>query len=180
MKESILKEKECSKCHKFLHLSFFNKRTRSKTGLSSICKDCDSKRNREYRNKVKREIERGQRQWKKPKEKECKQCHRLLLASEFNKNILSRDGLTSDCKSCDHKRQKKYRERPEVRKRLKNYCKEYRSRPDVKKRMREYQRKYAKKPKRKEWKRKYERRSDRKKKKKEYMKKYTSRPDVKE
>ena len=95
MKEKVPKEKECGKCHKFLSLTMYNKRAGSKDGLSSACRECDSKRNKEYRERVKREIERGQRQYEIPKKKKCRDCHRILPASEFNRDIIRKDGLSS-------------------------------------------------------------------------------------
>ena len=58
---------------------------------------------------------------------------------------------------------KKYNQRPEVKKRKKEYNKEYYQRPEVKKRKKEYDKEYHKK---------YNQRPEVKKRKKEYRKKY--------
>ena len=180
MKDANKKEKECSRCHRFLPLSMFNKRTRSKDGLESYCRECNQKRNKEYRERFKREIKTGQRKYDTPKKKKCRECHRILNASEFTIHSFRKDGLSTYCKKCEHKRQEEYRSQPKVKEILDEYQKEYRKRPDVKLRKREYSREYARKPELRKKKREYERRPERKQKKKEYMKEYLKRPSVKE
>lgn len=176
----LLTEIECTGCHRFLPPSMFNKRKRKKNGLSPICKNCDSIRNKKYREKIKREIERGQRLIKTPIRKECRDCKQVLPSSMFTKDIVSSDGLNIYCKECDHKRQKKYRAKPGSKEKRNRYQKEYKNRSEVKLREKEYQRLYRQKPEFKQWKREYERRPERKQKKKEYNKKYLARPEVKE
>ena len=177
---NISKEIEYTRCHKFLLPSMFNKRRRNKSGLVSICRNCDSIRNKEYRARIKREIERGQRQIIIPKRKKCRGCKRVLLSSKFTKDTMRIDGLGVYCKECDHKRQGIYRNKPEVKEKWSQYQKEYRSRPEVKEWKREYHKEYAKKPEYIQWKKEYEKRPERKQKKKEYMKKYLAKPEVKE
>lgn len=171
---------ECTRCHRFLPSSMFNKRKRKKSGLSSICRDCDSTRNKEYREKVKKEIERGQRKIKIPNRKECRDCKRVLPSFMFTKDIISDDGLNSYCKECDHNRQKEYRNKPSFKEKRNRYRRAYRNRPEIKLKEKEYYKLYRQKPDFKQWKREYERRPEVKQKKKEYMKKYLARPEVKE
>jgi hypothetical protein len=166
-KKNILKEKECRICHRVLPMRMFNKKIRSKTGLASSCKDCDSKRNREYQKIVKLEIEKGQYRFDVPEEKECRKCHRFLPPMEFYRYRRSRDGLTSYCKECNNKRYKDWSSRPEIKEKLKQYKKEYLSKPEIKIRMQE-------------WKRNYNKRPEVKQKMKESHKRYLSKPGIKE
>lgn len=179
-KINISKEIECTRCHRFLPSSMFNKKRRKKSGLSSICRDCDSIRNKEYRERVKREIEKGQRKIITPKSKECRDCNRVLSSTMFTKDMVSCDGLSSYCKECEYKRHREYRNRPEVKVKRSQHQREYRSRPEVKLKQREYYRLYSKKPKFKQLKRENQRRPEVKLKKKGYMKKYLAKPGVKE
>jgi hypothetical protein len=179
-KINISNEIECARCHRFLPSSMFNKRKRKKSGLSSICRDCDSKRNKEYRERVIREIKKGQRKIIIPSTKKCRECKRVFPSTEFTKDIVSRDGLSSYCKECEYKRNREYQKRPEAKERKKQYSKEYRRRPEVKLKQREYYIKYSRKPEYKQRKREYNRRPDVKRRKKKYTKKYLAKPGVKE
>lgn len=66
----------------------------------------------------------------------CKTCEKEKLLEDFNKDKLSKSGLCYECKSCEHKKDKFYREfhKEEIRERSKIYYQTH------KKEMKEYNR----------------------------------------
>jgi len=155
-------EKECVTCHKILPITFFYPSIRKKDGYASSCKACAKKKVKESRERVKKTVKR-----KIPSEKFCRKCNTRKPSDEFNKNINHSDGLTTYCKECDRKREKEYRNRLDVKTKLKEKKRLYDSRPDVILRKREHSRKYAQRP-------------DVKKRRKKYNKEYRKRPRVRD
>ena len=153
-------EKKCITCQRILPITFFNRYKRRKDGHFSQCKDCSNKIVKKSRERIKKNKKR-----KISKEKLCIRCKRILPSDNFIKDIYHKDGLATYCKECNRKREKEYRNRPDVKKRLKEKKKLYDSRPEVVKRKREYSRKYARRP-------------DVKKRRKKYNKEYRKRPGV--
>ena len=155
-------EKECATCHKVLPITFFYPNARKKDGYASSCKDCAKKITKESRERVKKIAKR-----KIPPEKTCRQCNILKPSAEFNKDINHSDGLSTYCKACNRKREKEYRNRPEVKEKIKEKKRLYDSRPDVVLRKQKYSKKYSQRP-------------DVKKRRKKYNKEYRKRPGVRD
>jgi hypothetical protein len=155
-------EKECASCHKTLPVTFFCHNVRKKDGFASLCKDCAKKMGKESRERVKKIAKRII-----PPEKSCRKCNIPKPSAEFYKDIHSSDGLSTYCKQCESKREKEYRNRPEVKKKTRERKRLYDSRPDVVKRKREYSRRYIQRP-------------EVKKRRKKYNEEYRKRPEVRE
>jgi len=155
-------EKKCSRCNKMLPITFFYPNIRKKDGYASSCKDCAKKIIKESRERVKKMVKR-----KIPSEKLCIKCNILKPSIEFNKNINHSDGLSTYCKKCNREREKEYRNRPDIKEKIKRKKRLYDSRPEVIQRKREYSRKYAQRP-------------DVKKRRKKYNKEYRERPGVRD
>jgi hypothetical protein len=145
-------EKKCYSCHKILPVTYFYHSTRKKDGYASSCKECAKKIVKESRERIKKNARRII-----PPEKFCKKCDRLLPSINFNKNIHHSDGLSAYCNECNRKREREYRNRPDVREKLKEKKRLYDSRPEVVKRKREYSREYARRPEIKDKRKKYQR-----------------------
>ena len=96
-----MKTKICARCKQELSLDNFYI---SKNGkVNSYCKICDKERKKNN----------------KPVEppidldfyKTCSCCGQRKLATEFNKHKWRKDGLSTQCKECDHNQQKQYAEK---------------------------------------------------------------------
>lgn len=100
--------KVCNKCQCILDVSNFSKNKNRKDGLQSRCKNCCKTEQSRIRknNKIK---------WAKREPdytivKKCSVCKCELLGKFFDKNNNKSDGLSTECRECDHKRTKKKRE----------------------------------------------------------------------
>ena len=58
--------------------------------------------------------------------KRCSKCHEIKPLNEFNKESRSSDGHRPDCRACQKKRQKKYRDKSDVKKRQQKYQRKHR------------------------------------------------------
>lgn len=96
-----MKTKICARCKQELTIDNFYIAKSGK--INSYCKNCDKERK-----KNNKPIE-------PPKDltfyKVCSCCGKKKLATEFNKHIRRKDGLSTQCKDCDHKLQKQYAEK---------------------------------------------------------------------
>jgi len=104
----ILTYKECKYCKELKSVSEFRlvKNSKaSKTGLVTYCKKCEKVKKTESRRKEGRKEQWTPRYVCEPdgslKEKECSECHMLLLASSFNTQSMGRWGKRSKCKRCE-------------------------------------------------------------------------------
>lgn len=87
-----IQKKTCNHCDRTLLINHFSKNRNNSDGYSSACKDCEKERRGAL-------IARWQYE-KKPMEKQCMHCKRILPASEFSKSRKARDGLLYMCKNC--------------------------------------------------------------------------------
>lgn len=133
-------EKKCSQCGQVKPLGLFGPSKNSKDGYASYCKQCGRKRQNEYNERIKSS--------KKviPTVKFCSSCKQTLPASEFNTCNQRKDGLFIYCKTCQNKKNKEYRNRPEAKERLKEWTKEYLKKPEVRKKTRARARRYYNQP----------------------------------
>lgn len=88
-----LRQKTCNICQRTLAVTHFYPYKHYKDGYSPTCKACEKRRRDDY-------LEQYIKTHDPPTEKQCAHCHQLLAAERFNKNKLSRDGLTYICKAC--------------------------------------------------------------------------------
>lgn len=119
--------------------------------------------------------------------KHCNKCDIDKPIEEFGKNKRSSDGLQYYCKECCRIAAKRYRQRPEVKKRQleyqKQYVREYSQRPEVKDRTRKRVReKYRNDPsvreRQAEWAKEYNKRPEvRKRKRQRWRERYTNDPE---
>jgi ribosomal protein L32 len=86
--------KKCSKCGEVKILDEFSKDAKSKDGKQRRCKSC----RKEYYAQQKAILQRGD--YKVITEKKCSKCGEVKPADEFHKNLNSKDGKDSQCKSC--------------------------------------------------------------------------------
>ena len=133
-------EKTCSICHEAKSLAMFYTRKNSKDGYNSSCKECNLKKMKKYHMKIKKQHK------KIPKEKRCHKCKQLLPSSEFQKSSIRNDGLDLYCKKCKNQMRKEYLQRPEVRKKMKEWEREYHKKPDVRVKDRQRAREYYQRP----------------------------------
>ncbi len=115
-------------------------RKNSKDGYNSSCKDCNLKKMKKYQMRIKK------RHKKIPKEKRCHTCKQLLPSSEFQKSNISNDGLDLYCKKCKNQMRKEYLQRPELRKKIKEWKRQYHKKPEVREKDRKRAREYYKRP----------------------------------
>ena len=102
-----MKTKICTKCKKRKKLSEFHKNKSMKDGYHYNCKLC--RKTITARKKYLKKLNLLKRGFK-----ECYQCHKVKILSDFYKTSESKDGLDYNCKSCQRKnsknsRYKKYR-----------------------------------------------------------------------
>ena len=90
--------KVCSQCKIEKTLKCFSKKSASKDGLKSSCKECASKSNKILRNKNKARVT-----ITVPTYKTCYGCHIEKPQWEFSKDDGQKDGLNSFCKECKSK-----------------------------------------------------------------------------
>lgn len=64
-------------------------------------------------------------------DKRCTKCEKIKKPSEFYADAHLRDGRSTQCKVCRNKNARVYRNRPEIRKKLRTYFVRYRQRPEV-------------------------------------------------
>lgn len=69
--------KKCTKCKEFKELTCFSKRSASKDGLSSQCRDCCSKRGKIYRKIHVEEIRESARIYRENHKEEIKEYHQV-------------------------------------------------------------------------------------------------------
>lgn len=94
--------KWCPSCDKVLSNDCFGKRKSNKSGLSSYCKECDSKR----RAKPLDDLKNKGRRLNTETHKWCPTCSQLLLREgNFYRNRTTKDGLRSECKRCHSNRE---------------------------------------------------------------------------
>ena len=101
-------QKTCTRCQTEKPLTDFSRKSSSKDGHRSHCRECmaeyraanrdklrtlDAERHARLRNRADHEIE-------YPTEKKCSQCGDTKPASEFTKNRTNLDGLQNNCKLC--------------------------------------------------------------------------------
>lgn len=84
--------KVCSICGQRKLATEFSKHSRRKDGLSTECKDCSSKRQKQYKEKYKDN--------ETPKTKICPLCNKEKPASEFGYSSRNPDHLGTYCKAC--------------------------------------------------------------------------------
>lgn len=84
--------KICTTCGQKKLATEFSRHSRRKDGLSTECKECSSKRQKQYKERYKDN--------ETPKTKICPLCNKEKLASEFSICNRNPDHLNSYCKSC--------------------------------------------------------------------------------
>ena len=89
---AVVETKICSKCKREKPRNCFSKDTRAADGLQCHCKECQSYEHKKLRE---RDIERDI-----PETKKCRDCNKVLPASDFYKNKVNSDGLAPKCKTC--------------------------------------------------------------------------------
>lgn len=135
-----MKIKICTKCHQEKDVSEFHKQKLGLFGVRSVCKNClrsSQAKEKELRLTL---IPKGC--------KICAKCNEIKVLSEFYKHKNCKFGVHSECKKCDKKRKKIYRQQPHIKKRAKIYLQKYNKRylknPKVKNRRKKYLKKYLK------------------------------------
>lgn len=121
----ILDSKElklCSSCNQAKDLNCFSKYAKSWDGLKSYCKECASKKGKQYRIANKEKVLESKRQWYKQTKqranertekalkydtKICSKCNKELGVTYFRKR--ANGGLYSVCKRCENKYSAEYR-----------------------------------------------------------------------
>ena len=112
-----VKQKRCTKCEKWKEESKFGRRTGTKSGMCSQCKDCVRADTRErYKKKGKGlktyyRYEECHRVVDGVKQKRCRRCKSWKAENGFYKNKSSRDGLDNRCKKCSYKATYKFRKK---------------------------------------------------------------------
>jgi len=96
--------KVCSSCLQEKPLSEFYRSKANKGGLATLCKVCD-KNNAALRYKVRCKRYSGAL----VATKECSQCGKILDASKFYPNKQRKDGLSTQCKTCNSQNCETYR-----------------------------------------------------------------------
>jgi hypothetical protein len=170
-------EKACRMCGRVLPLSLFWGRQASKDGHSHYCKDCQTKKSKERKKRLK---EQGFPEELIPAQKHCSHCKRVLPQVMFYRDSTSSTGLDRWCTDCKKEYDKQYRSRPQVKQ--KHY--EYNRLPEVMERKRIRARTYQKKPAVKErvraYKKQYRKRDYVKEKRRAYDRQRYQRPEVKQ
>ena len=99
-----METKICTTCNEELTIDNFYKVKGSKFGVTSVCKKCKNKKDKEYRAMRKLKdtvpINTGT--------KICSQCGKKLSVDDFYKQDCGKNGLQSVCKKCAINRTKKY------------------------------------------------------------------------
>lgn len=106
--------KKCNRCGVEKSLDAFNKKSESKDGHKTICKECLREERIRVKNEKKEHVE----------YKYCKFCDQTKHRTEFTKNISQKDGLNYKCKKCTAiDRAKYYSENIE---KMRDKCKKWR------------------------------------------------------
>ena len=100
--------KVCSTCSEPKPMEMFNKRTSAKDGHQPMCRDCDGKRCRDYRES----LQAGPRPVPEPNAtKVCPKCGELKLLEMFSLHKGRKDGRQSYCRECCTGEGRDYREK---------------------------------------------------------------------
>ena len=99
---------ECTRCHRVLPIKEFGKEFVLKNKPHPVCRICKKKQLKALA--LRWEKERALRK-DFPKEKECKECHRILPVSEYFNNMHFKDGRNSNCKRCMKKKSQALKQR---------------------------------------------------------------------
>lgn len=182
-------EKACRACGRVLPLSEFWGRQASKDGHSHYCKDCQTKKSKERKKRLR---QRGFPAELIPAQNKCNHCERVLPQVMFYRDSTTRTGLDRWCIDCRKAYDKEYRSRPEIRQRHREYCrrpevlerqrnrkKVYQRKPEVQARIRVYKRDYQKRPYVREKRRIYDRLRYQRPEVKQKKKERDSRPEAK-
>lgn len=153
--------KKCSRCGEVKRFGEFGLEKKVIDGRQAACRECHKKQGREYcqRPEVKARVKvyakkHNQIPEVKARRKEgrqrlgiifppkaCTKCGEVKELGEFHKDKGSPDGKKWECRECESSRQKKYRQKPEVKALQKKSDRERNQRPEVKARDKErYQR----------------------------------------
>lgn len=109
--------KRCTKCGKIKDKSEFHKHAGLKDGLSYTCKECNRRyAHMQYRKKCKSvkqylRYEERHRVVRGVRQKQCCNCRKWKVESDFYKRQRSKDGLEERCKECSYKAVRKSRKR---------------------------------------------------------------------
>jgi hypothetical protein len=113
--------KQCPQCKKEKPESEYGKDSKRVDGLKCWCKECCSRKNKQYyHNTLKhktynREI---------PSEKKCSKCGEIKPSSDYRSEKRNRDGLYSCCRECTNKRQRELYQLEENRQRYREIAKQ--------------------------------------------------------
>lgn len=113
----MIVEKCCTKCGLVKSIDSFNKKSKSKDGYRSRCRECQLLDNREYRaeQRVKKELIRASLPVVVVTEKRCTRCGIVKSLDAYNKKSTSRDGHRSHCRECQSKSAEEYLSKSEVK-----------------------------------------------------------------
>jgi hypothetical protein len=107
--EQIINSKVCSKCNEEKGFSEFYKDKKSKFGLTSECKACESER-RKHKQPIVLTLEE-----KNTITKVCTKCNVEKNCYEFYKDKTGKFGLAAECKVCFSERNKQLKQNPEAK-----------------------------------------------------------------
>lgn len=114
---NVLIKKHCNRCDYYKDISEFGKNKNLTNGIALYCKECDSNRQKQPRNKKEKfkEYDRGlSKKFKydkdnNPIEKHCNKCDTYKSIEEFGRNKNLKHEVELYCKECNRKRNKKPR-----------------------------------------------------------------------
>lgn len=92
-------EKKCSKCKTKKSIDCFSKRSITKDGHDSTCKECENKQAHERGQKIKLE-NLSKENGNLLIEKKCTKCKQTLPIDSFNRNVYTKTGFNYVCKAC--------------------------------------------------------------------------------
>jgi hypothetical protein len=108
MGKILIGVKQCNVCSQVKQLSEFVKNKNFKDGYRPLCKECQSKKLKEFK---KNWAEERSKMLYFPKEKQCKDCLKIKPIDKFSNDINHKSGKNHICKECVAIRHKKYLER---------------------------------------------------------------------
>ena len=91
--------KKCQVCNEFKEHSSFNKDRTNPDGLNYRCSDCNNKRLKQYREKIKESNKKGK--GNKIKSKHCNSCNQIKSIKNFSKDITKLGGFSNYCRGCN-------------------------------------------------------------------------------
>lgn len=115
--------KHCTKCNELKHFDNFYEKKGGKFGYHSWCKSCCVDYRKNYRNGGREKIEQRRKKDLKNKKKTCSNCNQYKSFDKFSPKKAGKYGLKSQCKDCYNKKQRLYRKRKTLDRKLKREVK---------------------------------------------------------